>query len=60
LDKAYSNRCLARHMKGDWDGAFEDFNQATKPDRNLSPAYLGRAALWKEKGNCKQAIRDNT
>jgi tetratricopeptide (TPR) repeat protein len=58
LAVVYSNRCLARQIKAEFDDAFRDCNEAISLDSELPAAYNNRGLIWITLGNFERAVGD--
>jgi tetratricopeptide (TPR) repeat protein len=58
LAVAYSNRCLARYLKTEFDDAFRDCNEAISLNSQLPTAYNNRGLIWIKLGDFERAIAD--
>jgi tetratricopeptide (TPR) repeat protein len=55
---SFTNRGLARAMKGELDGAIADYNQALKLDPREALAFYNRGTARRDKGDYEGAIAD--
>ena len=55
---AYMNRGVAYHLKGDYDRAIIDFDQAISLDPKYASSYNGRGYAYTRKGEYDRAIAD--
>ena len=58
--KGFFKSGIARHEKGDLDGAIADYGQAIRLDPKDAVAYYNRALVLSEQGNLDAAITDYT
>ncbi len=56
--KAFGNRGIAFHQKGDFDSAIKDYNKVLKLDPNDAKAYSSRGLAYYEMGDLDNAIRN--
>jgi tetratricopeptide (TPR) repeat protein len=56
----YFDRALAKHDKGDYQGAIADYNQAIKLKPHAANAYYNRGITHANLGDKKRAIADYT
>ncbi len=56
----YLDRGISRYLKGDFDQAVADFQQAIRLDPGCALAYLNRGIAWKAVGEYGRAIADFT
>lgn len=54
----YTNRGVARQIKGDVDGAIADYTKAIEIDPRLAPAYNNRGNARRDIGDVNGAIAD--
>jgi len=57
---SYYNRAIARHLKGDLDGAIADYTKAIELNPDYELAYLNRGRAKHDKSNLDGAIADCT
>jgi tetratricopeptide (TPR) repeat protein len=55
---AYDNRGIARHTKGDNDGAIADYTEAIRLNPKDAVAYDNRGTAWRDKGDLDRALAD--
>ena len=58
LARAYLNRGLAKESFSDFDGAFADYDQAIRIDRNYAYAYANRGDIYQRRGEPTRAFED--
>jgi tetratricopeptide (TPR) repeat protein len=58
LAEAYSSRGLAYRVKGEYDRAIQDYNQALKLDAKFALAFNNRGVAHDKKGDYDRAIQD--
>jgi tetratricopeptide (TPR) repeat protein len=58
LAEALSNRGVAYRLKGDYDRAIQDYNQAIKLNSKFAQAYNNRGVAYDNKGEYNHAIQD--
>jgi tetratricopeptide (TPR) repeat protein len=56
--KDYVKRAAARYLKGDLDGAIEDYNRALDSDPRAAEVYVKRGGARRAKGDLNGAIDD--
>ena len=56
--RAYTERGVTHHNKGDVDKAIEDYNAAIALDPEFAEAYTGRGKAYRDKGEFDKAIED--
>ncbi len=55
---AFADRAAAYTAKGDYDRAFQDYNQAIELDPLFAAAFSARAGAYKRRGEYERAIQD--
>jgi tetratricopeptide (TPR) repeat protein len=56
--KLHQNRAISWRLKGDFDRAFADYNEAVRLDPNEPLNYSMRAVAWRAKNELQRAIAD--
>ena len=57
---AFDNRGTARQLKGDLDGAIQDFTEAIRLEPDYARAFHDRGATRARKGDAAGAQQDNS
>lgn len=58
LAETFDNRGIAYRLKGDYDRAIQDYNQAIKLNGKFAMAYNNRGVAYDNKGEYDRAIQD--
>jgi tetratricopeptide (TPR) repeat protein len=58
LAEAFNSRGVAYRLKGEWDRAIQDYNQAVKLDPKFASAFNNRGVAYDKKGEYDRAIHD--
>jgi tetratricopeptide (TPR) repeat protein len=58
LAEAFANRGLAYRLRGEYDRAIQDYNQAIKLNAKSAAAYNNRGVAYDHKGEYDRAIQD--
>jgi tetratricopeptide (TPR) repeat protein len=58
LATAFNNRGFAHKLKGEYDRALQDYNQAIRLNHNNANAYNNRGMIYKIRGEYDRAIED--
>jgi tetratricopeptide (TPR) repeat protein len=58
LAEAFNNRGVAYRLKGEYDRAIQDYNQAIKLDAKFALAFNNRGVAYDKKGEYDRAVQD--
>ena len=58
LAEAFNNRGVAHRLKGEYDRAIQDYNQAIRLDAKFAMAFNNRGVAYDKKGEYDRAIQD--
>src|SRR6516164_6618167 len=58
LAEAFNNRGIAYRLKGEYDRAVQDYNQAIKLNAKFAAAFNNRGVAYDRKGDYERAIAD--
>jgi lipoprotein NlpI len=58
LANAFNNRGLSYHVKGEYDRAIQDYDQAIRLNPGYAYAFFNRGIAYKDKGEYDRAIQD--